>query len=335
MTAAVAARVLGLHMFDVQLQGALALAGGRIAEMQTGEGKTLAAVPAVIWYARDGEGVHVLTANDYLARRDADWMRGIYAWFGLSVGVIQQGMAPHERRAAYRCDVTYATANEAGFDYLRDRIALSPDEQVHRPFAAAVIDEADSILIDEARIPLVIAGGADDASRPAIRADSVVRGLSHGVHFTVESAGRNVSLTPSGVAHVERAMNRRNLFESANLPLLTAIQDALHAHVLLRKDVDYVVQDGAVVSVDEFKGRGVPERRWPAGLQTAIEVKEGVAPQAAGTRARVHHHSESDCALPRRLRHDRHCRDAGRRVPGDLSSSRSRSSRRTGRSCAG
>ena len=282
VAAVVAARVLGLHMFDVQLQGALALAGGRIAEMQTGEGKTLSAVPAVIWYAKPGEGVHVLTANDYLARRDADWMRGIYEWFGLSVGVIQQDMAPHERRTAYHCDVTYATANEAGFDYLRDRIALSPDEQVHRAFAAAVIDEADSILIDEARIPLVIAGGAAEASGVAIRADTVVRGLSHGAHFTVESAARNVALTPAGVERVERAINRRNLFESANLPLLTAIQDALHAHVLLRKDVDYVVHEGAVVSIDEFKGRGVPERRWPAGLQTAIEIKERVAPKRQG-----------------------------------------------------
>jgi preprotein translocase subunit SecA len=282
VTAVVAARVLGLQMFDVQVQGALALAGGRIAEMQTGEGKTLAAVPAVVWYARSGEGVHVLTANDYLARRDADWMRGIYAWFGLSVGVIQQGMAPPERQAAYRCSVTYATANEAGFDYLRDRIALSPAEQVHRPLRAAVVDEADSILIDEARIPLVIAGGAADAPGPAVRADKAVRTLAPRAHFTIEDAGRNVSLTPAGVERVERALNRRNLFETGNLTLLTAVQDALHAHVLLRKDVDYVLLDGTVVSIDEFKGRGVPERRWPAGLQTAIEVKEGVAPKRQG-----------------------------------------------------
>jgi preprotein translocase subunit SecA len=282
VTAVVAARVLGLHMFDVQLQGALALAVGRIAEMQTGEGKTLAAVPAVVWYARSGEGVHVLTVNDYLARRDADWMRGIYAWFNLSVGVIQQHMAPFERQAAYRCDVTYATANEVGFDYLRDQIALSPDEQVHRAFATAVIDEADSILIDEARIPLVIAGGVAEPTSPAIRADKVVRSLAHGIHFTVEGAGRNVSLTAAGVERVERSLNRRNLFENDNLPLLTAIQDALHAHVLLRKDVDYVVRDGAVVSIDEFKGRGVPERRWPASLQTAIEVKERVTPKRPG-----------------------------------------------------
>jgi preprotein translocase subunit SecA len=282
ITAVVAGRVLGLQMFDVQLQGALALAAGRIAEMQTGEGKTLAAVPAVVWYARSGDGVHILTANDYLARRDADWMRGIYAWFGLTVGVIQQGMAPRERQAAYRCDVTYATANEAGFDYLRDQIALTTAEQVHRPFSVAVVDEADSILIDEARIPLVIAGGAAGGSAAAIRAERAVHNLSPTVHFTVEGAGRNVSLTAAGVTRVERALNRRNLFESSNLALLTAVQDALHAHVLLRRDVDYVVQDGAVVSIDEFKGRGVPDRRWPAGLQTAIEVKEGVAPKQQG-----------------------------------------------------
>jgi preprotein translocase subunit SecA len=191
-------------------------------------------------------------------------------------------MEPPARRTAYGCDVTYATANEAGFDYLRDRIALSPDEQVHRPFATAVVDEADSILIDEARIPLVIAGGAADAPGPAARADRLVRGLRRGLHFTVEPPGRNVALTPAGVEHVERASNRRNLFESGNLPLLTAVQDALHAHVLLHKDVDYVVQDEAVVSVDEFKGRTVHERRWPAGLQTALELKEGVAPRRQG-----------------------------------------------------
>ncbi|MEO6212899.1 MAG: accessory Sec system translocase SecA2 [Vicinamibacterales bacterium] len=282
VTAVVAARVLGLHMFDVQLRGALALAAGRIAEMQTGEGKTLAAVPAVVWYARSGDGVHVLTANDYLARRDADWMRGIYAWFDLSVGVIQQGLEPPVRHAAYRCDVTYATANEVGFDYLRDQLALSPDEQVHRTFATAVVDEADSILIDEARIPLVIAGGAADAPGPAAWADRVVRTLAGGLHFTVEPPGRNVSLTPAGVEHVERALNRWNLFESENFPLLTAVQHALHAHVLLRKDVDYVVQDEGVVSVDEFKGRTVQERRWPAGLQTALELKESVTPRRQG-----------------------------------------------------
>src|SRR5215467_2856671 len=157
--AVVAARLLGIGLFDVQLQGALALASGKIAEMQTGEGKTLAAVPAIAWYAKQRQGVHVMTVNDYLARRDAGWMRGIYEFLGLSVGCIQQNMAKGERQRAYQCDITYATADEVGFDYLRDQLALFPSDQVHRPFAAAVIDEADSLLIDEARLPLVIAGG--------------------------------------------------------------------------------------------------------------------------------------------------------------------------------
>jgi preprotein translocase subunit SecA len=167
ITAVAAARVLGLEMFDVQLRGALALANGRIAEMQTGEGKTLAAVPAVAWYARGGQGVHVMTVNDYLARRDARWMGGIYEFLGFSVGCIQQNMIIEERRRAYACDIVYATANEIGFDYLRDQLALFPHAQVHRPFAATVIDEADSILIDEARIPLVIAGGTPNEDSQA------------------------------------------------------------------------------------------------------------------------------------------------------------------------
>jgi preprotein translocase subunit SecA len=162
ITAVVAARVLQLDMFDVQLQGALALAAGKIAEMQTGEGKTLAAVPAIVWYAKAGQGVHVMTVNDYLARRDAKWMGPIYDFLGLSVGYVQQGMSVEERRKAYACDVAYATPNEIGFDHLRDGLAMYPGEQVHRPFAAAVIDEADSILIDEARIQLVIAGSNED-----------------------------------------------------------------------------------------------------------------------------------------------------------------------------
>src|SRR5712691_4045549 len=177
VTAVVAARVLGLEMFDVQIEGALALANGKIAEMQTGEGKTLAAVPAIVWYAKAGEGVHVMTVNDYLARRDAKWMGGIYEFLGLSVGYIQQGMPLEERKRAYACDVTYATPNEIGFDHLRDGLALYPREQVHRPFAAAVIDEADSILIDEARMPLVIAGGEFGEDLLATRVDRAVRRL--------------------------------------------------------------------------------------------------------------------------------------------------------------
>jgi preprotein translocase subunit SecA len=281
VTAVVASRVLGLQLFDVQLQAALALADGTIVEMQTGEGKTLAAVPAIVWHARSGQGVHVLTANDYLARRDAEWMGGIYRGLGLSVGVIQQGMTSKARHAAYCCDVTYATANEVGFDYLRDQLALHVDDQVLRPFAAALFDEADSALIDEARIPLVIAGGdagLDDA--PAL-ADGAVRLLNRW-HYTIDEAGRNVALTSSGIEAIEGTLGCGDLFAADGIPIMAAVQDALHAHTLLHRDVDYVVHDGHVLSVDEFKGRIVRDRRWPGGLQTALECKEGVLRKIQG-----------------------------------------------------
>ncbi len=280
--AEVAFRVLGLRMFDVQVQGALALTEGRIAEMQTGEGKTLAAVPAVVWYAKQGNGVHVLTVNDYLARRDAQWMGGIYEWFGLSVGYIQRDMKADARRAAYACDITYATANEVGFDYLRDQLALDPAEQVHAPFAVAVIDEVDSILIDEARIPLVIARGDSQAQTLPYRVDHLTRNFARGVHFTIDEFGRNVSLTDAGISAVEQAFHCGNLFASENLVLHTAVQDSIHAHALLRRDVDYLVKDGVIASVDEFKGRIIEDRRWPAGLHTAIEAKEGLALKKEG-----------------------------------------------------
>jgi preprotein translocase subunit SecA len=281
-SAVAAQRVLGLDMFDVQLQGALALADGRIAEMQTGEGKTLAAVPAIVWYAKARAGVHVMTVNDYLARRDARWMGGIYELLGLSVGFIQPDMTRDERRRAYACDITYATPNEIGFDYLRDQLALDPRDQVHRPFAAAVIDEADSILIDEARIPLVIAGGDADTEPLAYRVDSVVRRFRRYQHFTVDEYGRNVALTDSGIRAIEGAFACGNLFAPENIELLSTVQDALHAHALLHRDIDYLVKDGAIQSVDEFKGRIAPDRRWPAGLHTALEAKEGVALRRQG-----------------------------------------------------
>lgn len=284
ITAVIAARVLGVDMHDEQIQAALELADGKIVEMQTGEGKTLAAVPAVAWFARAHQGVHVLTANDYLARRDAAWMRPIYERMGLTVASISQGMSPADRRAAYRADITYATANEIGFDYLRDGLAFDAGELVHRPLndVTAVIDEADSILIDEARIPLVIAGGAAEQSHLPVAADHVVRRLWPGRHFTVENSRTNVALTPDGVQVIEGALGNVNLFDPAHFAAHAAVQDALHAHVLLTRDVDYVVQDGAVVSVDEIKGRTVAERRWPAGLQTALECKEHVPLRTQG-----------------------------------------------------
>ena len=282
LAATAALRVLGQEMYDVQLRGALALARGSIAEMQTGEGKTLAAVPAICWLAREHRGVHVMTVNDYLARRDAAWMGGIYRLLGLSIAHVQQGMTPAERRAAYAADITYATQNEIGFDFLRDRIALRPEEQVHREFHAVVIDEADSILIDEARVPLVIAAGETGDRGLAYVADQMVRGLRAGEHFTTDPGGHNVALTDAGIHAVEIALGCANLFDSRNLPVHGAIEEALHAHALLHRDVDYLVKNGAIEMVDEFKGRVALDRRWPAGLHTAIEAKEGVAAKSQG-----------------------------------------------------
>ncbi|MFA5910839.1 MAG: hypothetical protein WC815_18820 [Vicinamibacterales bacterium] len=298
-------KVLGFDLFDVQLQAALALADGKVVEMQTGEGKTVAAVPAIVWLARSGLGVHVLTANDYLSRRDAAWMGGIYRRLGLSVGVIQQEMTSVERRAAYGCAITYGTANEVGFDYLRDQLVLDTADRVLRPFAAAVLDEADSALIDEARIPLVIAGGATNAGDEAFRADRAVRCLRPG-DYSTDDSGRNVALTPSGLAAVEHmlgcdlyvirqpqegvASTEHDILQPQEAvattegagSLMAAVHEALHAHALLRRDVDYVVRDGQVLSVDEFKGRIVRDRRWPGRLQTALECKEGVARKVQG-----------------------------------------------------
>nr|MDQ2711032.1 accessory Sec system translocase SecA2 [Acidobacteriota bacterium] len=282
LTAVIAERVLGLRMFDVQILGALALQRGHIAEMQTGEGKTLAAVPAMVWYALHRRGAHVLTVNDYLAQRDATWMAGIYHWFGLSVTHISQNMTAAERRAAYLSDVTYATANEVGFDYLRDGLARTSDELVQRPFAFAVIDEADSILIDEARIPLVIAGGVPEDPALAHRVDSVVAALLPHVHYLRDEFARNVQLTDAGIRRVEGALGCGSLFDEQNLGILTAVQDALHAHALLKRDIDYVIKNDSIEVVDEFKGRIAQNRRWPAGLQSAIEAKERVGLKTQG-----------------------------------------------------
>lgn|GEM_PF-740453 len=282
VTAILAERILGFKMFDVQLRCALALADGKIAEMQTGEGKTLSAVPTVVWLARAGKGVHIITVNDYLARRDSQWMKPIYAFFGLSVGCIQQDMDCRQRKEAYACDITYATANEIGFDFLRDLIALFPKDQVHRPFAAAVIDEADSILIDEARIPLVLAGGKPAEATLADRVDHFTRNFKHPLHFTYDEYARNIALTDAGIQAVEDAFRCPNLFAEENLRLLIAVQDSIHARALLRRDIDYVAQNQSIKSIDEFKGRIVKERRWPAGLHAALEAKEGVAHKAEG-----------------------------------------------------
>ena len=278
----VARREIGMRPFDVQVIGGLGLYEGKMVQMQTGEGKTLAAVSPVVLNALSGLGVHVLTFNDYLARRDAEWMGPIYRFLGLTVGFIEQGMGRTERQNAYRADVTYVTAKEAGFDFLRDGLAFEVAELVQRPFHAAVVDEADSILIDEARVPLVIAGATDRQQERQDLMRTVVEQLEPGVHFAVDEHGRNVYLTEAGANRAEELLGRGDLYAPANLQLLTALNLALHAEALMRRDVDYIVRHDRVEIVDDFTGRVVEDRHWPDGLQAAIEAKEGVRPSEHG-----------------------------------------------------
>jgi preprotein translocase subunit SecA len=275
-------RQVGMRPFDVQLIGGLGLYEGKAVQMATGEGKTLAAVAPVALHAMRGLGAHVLTFNDYLARRDAQWMGPIYRSLGLSVGFIQEGMSRLERREAYLADVTYLTAKEAGFDFLRDGLAYDVTELVQRSFWAAVVDEADSILIDEARVPLVIAGmiAGEPGGEKAMRA--IVQQLRPGRDYAVDEYGRNVYLTEDGSHRAEKLLDNDDLYAPANLHILTELNLALHAEALMRRDVDYIVRDGRIEVVDDFTGRVVKDRQWPHGLQTAIEAKEGLDSSTAG-----------------------------------------------------
>lgn len=275
-------RVLGIVPYEVQLLAGIAMQEGKLVEMQTGEGKTVAAVFPAYLRALYRKGVHVLTFNDYLAKRDAEWMGPVYMLLGLTVGYITEGMPAAERKKAYGCDITYLTAKEAGFDYLRDCLAFEKEEMVHRPFHFAIIDEADSILIDEARIPIVIAGNVPAEEDIACQMAEVVRVLKPGRDYAADEYGRNVNLTEAGVNRVEAMVGCGNLYEEENLPALTAVNSALHAEVLLKKDVDYVVRDGILELVDEFTGRIADKRHWPDGLQAAIEAKEGIRSSSKG-----------------------------------------------------
>jgi preprotein translocase subunit SecA len=268
--------VLGQRPFDEQLVAALALDDGNVIEMLTGEGKTLTAVMPAALNAFFDRGAHVLTFNDYLARRDAEWMGPVYRLLGLSVGYVQQGMGPRERRVAYSADVTYVTAKEAGFDHLRDLLVMDPADLVHRPFHFALVDEADSLMIDEARVPLVIAGSVDGDPTLTPRLAALVASLRPGVHFDTDEYGRDIELTEAGIEHVERALGCGGLHSAENLTVLTELNCALHARVLLRRDVDYIVRNGRIEIVDEFTGRVVADRHWPDGLQAALEAKEGL-----------------------------------------------------------
>jgi preprotein translocase subunit SecA len=277
-----ARRALGERPFDEQVVAGLALAEGHVVEMQTGEGKTLAAVAPAALEALAGHGVHVLTFNDYLARRDAEWMAPVYRRLGLTVGFVQHGLSPAERRTAYGADLTYVTAKEAGFDHLRDLLARDQEALVHRPFRAAIVDEADSLMIDEARVPLVIAGRVDGHASQAARLAALVRSLTPGVHYGCDEYRRDVELTDAGIERAERLLGCAGLHDSAEAALLTELNCALHAHVLLRRDVDYLVRDQKVEIIDEFTGRVVPDRHWPDGLQAALDAKEGLVPRDGG-----------------------------------------------------
>lgn len=277
-----AQRTIGLYPFDVQVLGGIGLYEGKIVQMGTGEGKTLVAVSPAALHALNGQGVHVLTFNDYLARRDAEWMGPIYRFLGLTVGFIQGGMGPAERRSAYQADVTYLTAKEAGFDFLRDGLVYAAAGLVQRPFHVAIVDEADSILIDEARVPLVIAGATIPHQGRQDLARAVVQQLEPGIHFATDEHRRNVYLTEEGTLRAEELLGSGDLYAPVNLPLLTELNLALHAEVLMRRDVDYIVRHDRVEIVDEFTGRVVEDRHWPDGLQAAIEAKEGVRPSEEG-----------------------------------------------------
>jgi preprotein translocase subunit SecA len=277
-----ARRAVGLDPFDVQLIAGMAMARGCIAELPTGEGKTLAAVFTACLRSLTGRGVHVLTFNDYLARRDAAWMGPIYRCLGLTVGCIQEEMSPPEKRAAYSCNITYASAKEVGFDFLRDQIAYDRDSLVHRPFHCAIVDEADSILIDEARIPLVISGADDRASRDTSRLASLVKVLTPDRDFEIDDTHRNVFLTDGGIERAESMLGCGSLYIPDNQSLLEAVYCALHAQALLRCDVDYIVCDGQIKIIDEYTGRVVDKRHWPDGLQAAVEAKEGLLRKTQG-----------------------------------------------------
>ncbi|MEK6743245.1 MAG: preprotein translocase subunit SecA [Nitrospirota bacterium] len=269
-------RTLGMRHFDVQLIGGIVLHEGKIAEMRTGEGKTLVATLPVYLNSLTGRGVHVVTVNDYLARRDAQWMGPIYSFLGLTVGIIVHGLDDSERQVSYNSDVTYGTNNEFGFDYLRDNMKFDLADYSQRELNFAIVDEVDSILIDEARTPLIISGPAEESTDKYYKINRIIPSLKKDADYTIEEKTKTVALTEDGNIKVEKLLNAGNLYDPANVDLVHHVHQALKAHTLFTVDVDYVVKDGQVMIVDEFTGRLMPGRRWSDGLHQAIEAKENV-----------------------------------------------------------
>ncbi|MTI58825.1 MAG: preprotein translocase subunit SecA [Firmicutes bacterium] len=266
----------GFRPYDVQLIGGIVLHEGKIAEMKTGEGKTLAATLPVYLNALTGKGVHVITVNDYLARRDSEWMGQIYRFLGLSVGVILNGMTAAERKEAYNCDITYGTNNEFGFDYLRDNMALRPEDVVQGELNYAILDEIDSILIDEARTPLIISGPVQESTRDYTKFNRIIPKLVRDQDYEMDEKNRSVHLTEEGTKRIEKALNISNIYDEEHIKLTHQLNQALKAYTLMKKDRDYIVKDGEVKIVDEFTGRVMEGRRFSEGLHQAIEAKEGV-----------------------------------------------------------
>ncbi|MGA7226020.1 MAG: preprotein translocase subunit SecA [Candidatus Acidiferrales bacterium] len=269
-------RTLGMRHFDVQLIGGIVLHEGKISEMKTGEGKTLVATLPAYLNALTGKGVHIVTVNDYLARRDAEWMGPIYKMLGLSVGVIVHDLDDVQRRAAYAADITYGTNNEFGFDYLRDNMKYDLAQCVQRGHHYAIVDEVDSILVDEARTPLIISGPAEESTDKYYRIDKIIPKLILDIDYTLDEKHRTATLTEEGVAKCEQLLSLGNLYDPAHMEIIHHVYQGLRAHTLFTKDVDYVVKVGEVVIVDEFTGRQMPGRRWSDGLHQAVEAKEGV-----------------------------------------------------------
>mgnify|MGYP006295171253 FL=1 len=286
-----AQRTVGMRPFDVQLIGGIVLHNGTIAEMKTGEGKTLVAALPLYLNALSGRGCHLVTVNDYLASRDAEWMGEIYKFLGMTVGSIVHGMTDRQRQIAYRSDITYGTNHEFGFDYLRDNMKDSIEQYVHRLlpenerpeknklFHYCIVDEVDSVLIDEARTPLIISGPAEEAADLYLKVNEVVRALKRDVDFTVDEKAHSVTLTDQGVERVERRLRIGNLYDPRNLDWLHHVNQALRAHNLYKREVSYLVEEGKVVIVDEHTGRKLPGRRWSDGLHQAVEAKEGLKPE--------------------------------------------------------
>src|SRR6476646_411368 len=278
VTREAAKRVIGQRHFDVQIMGGAALHFGWVAEMKTGEGKTLVSTLPAYLNGLGGKGVHLITVNDYLARFHAEWMGRIHKWMGLNVGLIIPGFKEHpsEKRASYGCDITYGTNNEFGFDYLRDNMATTLADKVQRGHVYAIVDEVDSILIDEARTPLIISGRVADAAKLYYRFASVVRSLKRDVDYEVDEEKRSVFPTEPGIERVEREIGVENLYDAVQQNLVHQLQAALRAKELYKRDKDYIIQNGEVKIVDEFTGRILEGRRWSEGLHQAVEAKEGV-----------------------------------------------------------